>query len=441
MYLSILWHLHQPIYRSPDSDEYILPWVNYHITKNYYQMAALVEEEGCPCTMNLVPCLLDQMDQYGRGMAEDTLQKALEKDPEWLSPSQVARLTKFLPKGAESKSKREIQVAALRSFFSPLLNAPEDKDELLALQKKIQKEIIPYFRKLRKGAKVELTTSAYYHPLLPLLFDIGAGGESLAPELPFSYPQDGVSQIEKGRAYFRRLFGDDPQGFWPSEGGISAEVARAVAGEGYAFAVTDENILWKSLEADPDPQLLHKPYACEGLTVFFRDRELSDLISFDYHRWNEKDAVSHLLAKLEERRKAVPDEAICVIALDGENPWAGYRDNGVPFLRELYGQIRKTESLKPIFLGSFLPIMKPPAGLRLRPGTWLGSFAKWVGAPAKNAAWDSLARAREIVGPCEEIYIAEGSDWFWWFGEDNVSEFASLFEGYIEKAYALRERR
>jgi len=441
MYLSILWHLHQPIYRSPDSGAYILPWVNYHLTKNYYQMAALVEEEGYPCTMNLVPCLLEQMDQYGRGQAKDTLQRALEMDPERLSPSQVARLVKFLPRGAENRSRREIQVAALRSFFSPLLASSEDKEELLALQQKIQKQVIPYFQKLHKSGAVELTTSAYYHPLLPLLFDIGVSGERLTPSLPFSHPEDGVSQIEKGKTYFRRLFGDDPRGFWPSEGGISAEVARAVAGQGFAFAVTDENILWKSTAGAPHPQLLYTPHACEGLTLFFRDRELSDLISFDYYRWNEKDAVSHLLAKLEEKRRAAPDEAICVIALDGENPWAGYRENGVPFLRELYSRVRQTEGLAPIFFRDYLPIMKTPAELRLVPGTWLGSFAKWVGSPAKNAAWDSLARAREHSGPSEEIYIAEGSDWFWWFGEDNVSEFASLFEGYLDKAYEQKGRR
>jgi alpha-amylase/alpha-mannosidase (GH57 family) len=261
------------------------------------------------------------------------------------------------------------------------------------------------------------------------------------PSLPFSHPEDGVAQIEKGRTYFRRLFGDNPRGFWPSEGGISADVARAVAGQGYAFAVTDENILWKSLAATSNPQLLCSPYACEGLMVFFRDRELSDLISFKYHRWNEKEAVSHLLAKLEERRKVAPDEAVCVIALDGENPWAGYRENGVPFLRELYSRIKQTETLAPIFFRDYLPIMRRPAELHLVPGTWLGSFAKWVGSAAKNAAWDSLARAREHNGPGEEIYIAEGSDWFWWFGEDNVSEFASLFEGYLDKAYEQKGRR
>lgn len=66
MYLSILWHLHQPIYRHPENDVYVLPWVNFHLTKNYYQMAVLAEEAGFPCTFNLVPCLLEQIEDYCR---------------------------------------------------------------------------------------------------------------------------------------------------------------------------------------------------------------------------------------------------------------------------------------------------------------------------------------------------------------------------------------
>ena len=441
MYLSILWHLHQPVYRNPDGGEYVLPWVNFHLTKNYYQMAFLAEEAGFPCTFNLVPCLLEQIEDYCRGKAVDSLQGLLEADPRKLNPTERERLRRFLPPGKAASDPGETQILALRSFFSPVVNTGHDKDALLDEQIRTRKKVIPYYKKLWQGGLVELTTSAYYHPLLPLVFDIQVGAETFMPAFRFAHPEDGKEQIRKGREYFQHVFGRYPRGIWPSEGGISLEVAEAMAAEGYAFAVTDENILWKTLKTGPDTSLLYRPYACQDLVVFFRDRELSDLISFEYHRWNEKNAVSHLLAKLEERRKAAPDEAICVIALDGENPWAGYRENGVPFLRELYSRIRQTGSLAPIFFRDYLPIMKPPAEIRLVPGTWLGSFAKWVGSPAKNAAWDSLARAREHGGPSEEIYIAEGSDWFWWFGEDNVSEFATLFEGYLEKAYARKGSR
>ncbi|MEW5901963.1 MAG: glycoside hydrolase family 57 protein, partial [Acidobacteriota bacterium] len=418
MYLSILWHLHQPIYRSPQTGEYVLPWVNFHLTKNYSQMALLAEEAGFPCSFNLVPCLLEQISDYASGRARDTLQDALEADPKRLTPGQVGRLRKLWPGGTAAKTRQELQLHALASLFSPLLDTRKDKEGLLDLQKKTWAQVIPHYKKLWTARQVELTTSAYYHPLLPLVFDIRAGGQTYMPSLPFAHPEDGKAQIKKGREYFKQTFGASAAGIWPSEGGISLEVARAMAEQGYSFAVTDENILWKSLGVAPAARLLYQPYACQSLTVFFRDRELSDLLSFEYWRWPEKDAVSHLLAKLEEKGRGCPESSICVLALDGENPWAGYKENGVPFLREFYGRIKKAEAVTPTFLGDYLAFAKPGQGVDLIAGTWLGSFSKWVGSPAKNAAWDRLSRVREQCEPGEEIYIAEGSDWFWWFGEE-----------------------
>ncbi len=440
MYLSILWHLHQPIYRHPDSGEYVLPWVNFHLTKNYYQMARLAEETGYPCTFNLVPCLLEQIEEYSRGDAVDSLQEALEASPDTLTAPQIARLSRFIRAGTDADSPGRVQTLALKSFFSPLLKTPRDRDALLDLQKKTWKKVIPLYKKLWRGGGVELTTSAYYHPLLPLIFDLRVGDEIQMPERPFLYPEDGKNQIKHGREYFSRIFGRLPTGIWPSEGGISAEVAAAMAADGYSFAVTDENILWKTLKRSPDAGLLYQPYTCRGLNILFRDRELSDLISFEYHGWPEKDAVGHLLAKMMAKGKGGPENAICVIALDGENPWAGYRENGVPFLRELYGRILHTKEITPVFLESYLALSHSRKELDIVPGTWLGSFSKWVGSPAKNAAWDELSLAREKYGSSEAMDIAEGSDWFWWFGEDNVAEFETLFRGYLRKAGRTKMR-
>jgi len=441
MYLSIFWHLHQPIYRDPESGHYVLPWVNYHLTRNYYQMAVLAEEAGFPCTFNLVPCLVEQVEDYANGTAYDPCQELLEVDPKKLGPAGCERLRQFLPRGMAVSGPDETQKLALQSFLSPVLKAGPDRDSLLKTQSEIRKKVLPSYKKLWQDGRVELTTSAYYHPLLPLVFDSHAARETIMPELRFSHPEDGEEQIRRGRRFFERIFGRTPGGIWPSEGGISREVAEAMARAGYAFALTDENILWKTLKRRPEAGLLYQPYSCRGLVIFFRDRELSDLISFEYWRWPEKDAVAHLLAKLKEKGKDCPEDAICVIALDGENPWAGYRENGVPFLRELYGRILERTDFTPIFLEKYLTFAKVPIEVDIVPGTWLGSFSKWIGCPAKNAAWDELTKARERCGPSEEIYIAEGSDWFWWFGEQNVAEFEFLFHGYLKKACRARKKR
>jgi alpha-amylase/alpha-mannosidase (GH57 family) len=70
----------------------------------------------------------------------------------------------------------------------------------------------------------------------------------------------------------------------------------------------------------------------------------------------------------------------------------------------------------------------------------MGNFSKWVGSPAKNAGWDLLSRVRDLCGPGEELFTAEGSDWFWWFGEENTFEFEALFKGYLRKACASKGR-
>lgn len=435
MYLSILWHHHQPIYKDPEDSRYLLPYVNYHLTKNYYQMAYLAKEAGFPCVFNLVPCLLQQILDYSHGEARDPLQEALKKTPQELSAAELAFLARFLPGEKQELDPAKLQLRVLQAVFSPVVRTSSEKDSLLRLQNEVFHQVIPSYRKLWQDGLVELTTSAFYHPLLPLLFDLSVGNEPCMPSLPFKHPEDAVAQIEKGREYFKQVLGRYPIGFWPSEGGISQEVAQAVASRGFSYTVTDENLLWKSLNKDPDLASLSKPYICQGLAVFFRDRELSDLISFEYHCWNEKDAVNHFLGKLSERIRSIPEEAILVIALDGENPWAGYRENGVPFLRELYRRLLKTDGVVPILLKDYLELHPPEEEIVLAPGTWLGSFSRWVGHPAKNAAWEKLALARKECGPSEEIFVAEGSDWFWWFGEPVVAEFESLFEGYLRRAY------
>jgi alpha-amylase/alpha-mannosidase (GH57 family) len=144
------------------------------------------------------------------------------------------------------------------------------------------------------------------------------------------------------------------------------------------------------------------------------------------------------MARLEERRKdAGDDEAVCVIVLDGENPWESYPGNGVPFLRALFGRLKESRDFAPTHLGGYLEKHKPRSEVELVPGTWLGNFSKWIGHPAKNAAWDRLSKSRDICGPVEEIFVAEGSDWFWWYGEDGKEVFDELFRAYLRQAHKI----
>lgn len=76
--LAFLWHMHQPDYRHPDSGNSCCPWVFLHAIKDYTDMAAHLERHpGIRCTVNFVPVLLDQIedyaDQFASGQWRDPL--------------------------------------------------------------------------------------------------------------------------------------------------------------------------------------------------------------------------------------------------------------------------------------------------------------------------------------------------------------------------------
>jgi alpha-amylase/alpha-mannosidase (GH57 family) len=65
LYLNIIWHQHQPLYLDPESDQLQGPWVRTHGTKDYYDMAAMVEKyPHIHCTVNLTSSLLLQLQKY-----------------------------------------------------------------------------------------------------------------------------------------------------------------------------------------------------------------------------------------------------------------------------------------------------------------------------------------------------------------------------------------
>jgi len=435
MYLSFVWHFHQPIYRHPQTGEFLMPWVNYHTTKNYWQMLRLVEKHEFPCVINLVPCLLEQIEDYISEKADDRVLGALQRNPEKLSETDLNRLRRFFPFVAQEKSSEQIQKKVLNSFFSPLLE-PEKKnrEELLNLRKNIFQEILGYFSALRTRDLLEITLTPYYHPLLPLLIDLGLA-RTEAPGLPdFSYPEDAVWHLHEARQQFERLFGFCPEGVWPSEGAISAATCKRIKQTGFHLAFTDEHLLWQSLDHRPDPLLLYQPYECAGLKLLFRDRELSDLIGFEYHRWPADQAVADFFRRLETKASQSSDEAICTIILDGENPWGAYRNNGLEFLEKLFEQLKNNKDFVPTTPSKYLETHHPYNRLNLVSGTWMSSFFKWVGHPEKVKTWKRLAEIRARRPFSRYLAVAEGSDWFWWAGETEEPEFDQLFSAYLNLA-------
>ncbi len=214
--------------------------------------------------------------------------------------------------------------------------------------------------------------------------------------------------------------------------------------------------------------MLYRPWRLEeaghSLQMIFRDHALSDHIGFHYQRYQPQEAVDDLLGKLESIQHAIHavggPPALVSIILDGENCWEYYENGGLEFLRGLYSRLARHMQIKPVRVCDYLE--KHPADKtlgRLFAGSWIShNFGIWIGHPACNRAWDLLSETRAVlveraaaktVAPdalahaWNELFIAEGSDWFWWFDDQHTSSqdgvFDELFRRHLQNVYTLLE--
>ncbi len=346
-------------------------------------------------------------------------------------------------------------------FFSE-----EEKRIVLETQVKILAQIIPTYKKFMESGQIEASLSPYFHPILPLLCNTQiakeANKKSTLPQTGFSYPQDAKAQIDTAVSFYQERFGLRPQGMWPSEEGVSEHILPFIIEAGIDWIVTDEAILFKSLKKKTrDTKILYQPYLLKrkagNLNIVFRDRNLSDMIGFVYHTWKAEDAVNNFLSHLKNIAASFKDEDILVtIAMDGENAWEYFAHDGHDFLELLYQGLSEADFLKTTTVSGYLKTHPARSEIkRLAAGSWIyGEFSKWINNPIKNKAWEYLAEARgelekalnnperkealkdnlELI--LKQVYAAEGSDWFWWYG-DNEAGFDSLFRMHLSNFYAL----
>src|SRR5215471_6157305 len=350
----------------------------------------------------------------------------------------------------------------------------EEKQELLALQRVVVQDVVPSYRRLLERGQIELTTSAFFHPILPLVIDTDTARRA-RPDLPlparFSAPEDAEAQLRLAVDFHTATFGQAPAGLWPSEGSVCPEMIPMVARNSLRWLATDEGILVRSLESAQQPWQRHRdlyqPYRVgpdgQAVTIVFRDRDISDAFGFVYHKTTVESAADDVLRRLRGIVNDAPQEEVVVsVILDGENPWEHYYDGGDRFLSLLYTALSQhTLNHDELHVATstiseaLAAIPAPPQLTQLHSGSWINQDYKiWIGHQEDNQGWELLghtrARLRDLAPNLpvnraqtawNELYAAEGSDWFWWYGDDFYTtykeEFDRLFRTHLRNVWTL----
>ena len=516
-YVAMLWHMHQPYYEDLATGEHVLPWVRMHALKDYYGMAALMREfPKMKLTFNLVPSLLVQLEAFAEERARDWhLELGLKPAEDLTDHERSTMLSEFFhaprgrmieryPRYAELLQKREsgggyddqdfldLQVWHKLAWVDPFYLDTDarvrrlvekqrgfteaDKAQLREVELEILRRVIPEYREAAERGQVELSTSPFYHPILPLLCDtdvyLKTHPASPVPRPAFRHAEDALEQLLRARQYHEKLFGREPAGLWPSEGSVSDEAAALAAKAGFEWMATDEAILGRTIGHEfrrdaqgrlEQPDLLYRPYSVQAgsrpIACLFRDHSLSDLIGFVYAGWLAEAAAADFVNRLVEAGRRFTaatggEEATIAVILDGENAWEHFEEGGRPFLRALYGMLETHPELRPITVGE--AAARPRRTLEsIFPGSWIdGNFFIWIGHGDDLRGWRQLREARQMFGrvaataspaareqALKELLIAEGSDWFWWYGDDHSSshdlEFDELYRRHLRNVYQM----
>jgi alpha-amylase/alpha-mannosidase (GH57 family) len=593
IHVAFVWHMHQPYYRSARTGAFQMPWARLHALKDYLDMVEILD--GYPDihqTFNLVPSLVEQLEDYAMGQVPDVYWQHTITPAAELQPSErvfvVERMcersdhprAKSHPRYLELAQKREsvacrgweacsesfsvdelrdLQIWFNLAWFDPTLLEAEplltlvqrgrdyredDKLALAQVQSDILARVIPAYKVAAQRGQIELSTSPYFHPILPLLVNsdsarIGAG-DTILPRRRFAHPEDAWEHVERGVAKHEQLFGTRPRGMWCSEQAVGEDVLPLLLRAGVKWTISGQTILSRSLTGSaastaaarggvvpggtgpmgaawsgaypggvpavgagtsgPSPYLPYLLRREEGeLTIVFRDHTLSDLIGFGYQSWDSRDAANDLLSRIRgigaylsgtstptsgaetsgpsgavapgrgpTDRQQIP---LITIALDGENAWEYYPRDGRDFLHYLYEGLAADPTIRCVTVSEHLdrqPATEPLDWLHT--GSWIGGDLRtWSGDPGHNAAWDLLHEARDLAasrrtsgaadagrgidtnraskagrparteGPdaaaldtseaaWHHILAAEGSDWFWWFGEHHHTELDHVWD-------------
>ncbi|MDD3237404.1 MAG: glycoside hydrolase family 57 protein [Candidatus Gastranaerophilales bacterium] len=524
--IAFIWHMHQPNYQAQPNGIRLMPWARLHAIKDYLDM--LLQLDNFPdlkLNFNLVPVLVDAIEEYAHKGAHDIhskltvtpIDELTEDDKQYILnyffDANYANLIshhkyysdlyhkRYLKEEVDISDFSEQEYSDIMMWFNLVWFDPrwiEEYPELksfieqergfslaqrvavIDIQRQIMARIIPEFKKYQDEGRIEITTSPYYHPILPIMFDMNVAKKSAIrhplPDCKINMAEDAKTQIKMALDKMEQTFGKRPVGMWPSEHCVSQKTLDCFADLGIKWTVSDEGILANTLKKEfvrdfkgylEDPYDLCNAYTYESknhkpINIVFRDSVIPNLISFEYPHHESVIAASDLYSRIktiQNKLQNSPDEHhLLTIAMDGENSWESYANDGAQFLKTLYKLITRDETLHSVLVSDYIKEVQHIKKLdSLAAGSWINrDFQLWIAEPTKNLAWKYLCHTEEdlkifakekdvdkrlVTMAKNELYIAQGSDWFWWYGEPNDSGqdhiFDYLFREHLKNIYLL----
>ncbi|MGB8524126.1 MAG: glycoside hydrolase family 57 protein, partial [Candidatus Acidiferrales bacterium] len=444
--LAILWHMHQPQYRDPFNGRYMLPWTRLHALKDYWGMVKILGEfPGVHATFNFVPLLAAQIEEYASGkfhepwfelafapagsldsgQKREVLERAFQVNENFVRrwPRFAELQAQLRSAGTEScvarfdlRDWRDLQLLSQLAWMDeeyiakdPVVSelsrkgggyTEEDKEALREKQLELLGAVLPEYRLASERGQIEISTTPYYHPILPLLCDTDiarvSNPHTPLPHPSFRYPEDAREQLVRSRQYHERVFGKPPAGLWPSEGSVSDQALEIAMELGFKWFATDEGVLgrtrnigfWRDASGYPQngPEL-YTPWKLERggreIMGFFRDHYVSDLVGFVYSRMGAGAAAEDLHRRIRAigDREPAGSTATVSIILDGENAWEFYAENGRDFLRQFYRRVQDYPEIRTVTMSEAADAR--PAAPKLEgifPASWINAnFDVWIG--------------------------------------------------------------
>ena len=369
-----LWHMHQPYYVNPTSKVAMMPWVRLHAVKGYLDMVSVLADfPEVRVNFNLTPVLMLQIEELVQGKIRDLWLDWSRKPAADLDENErLAVLENFFkiqhdnllrpfPRYAELYAKRganfqrdrvraelrhwntdefrDLQVwynLAWCGFTATRLYpelaemkrkgrnfSEEEKLRVLAIHMEILASIPQLYADAETRGQAELTTTPFFHPILPLVYDSDFASRSMPGRaLPrrFHWPQDAQAQLDLAVAQHTRMFGRAPRGLWPSEGSIAPELVPLMEKAGIEYFCSDEENLFNSLRREgihADHLELFQGWRVEHegsvINAIFREKPLSDFIGFMAARNEPHQSAEHLLTHFRHIADQIPQDRKSVV--------------------------------------------------------------------------------------------------------------------------------